>query len=117
MRIGDLDLSVEHAEAALEALDYLLTCGPKDLAVGLCSNLDTLLHGDDIAFDLVETLAEGWPHHSGDRYYPVRHPDMPCIAAYDNTPNLWVGEYGDNRLSLTRWVRDRLAELIEKETA
>ncbi len=46
------------------------------------------------------------------------HPTLnPYDAYYRYGDNLWVGEYGDNRLSLTRWVRDRLAELIEKETA
>lgn len=63
-------------------------------------------------------LSADWPEHSGDRGYPVPHPTLnPYDAYYRYGDNLWVGEYGDNRLSLTRWVRDRLAELIEKETA
>lgn len=104
--------------ALLSALDHILIEGAPDARFGLCYNLSRLVseagEGPEHSWsaEFVSELAEGWPGHSGDDRYPVPHPDRDPYTAY-YTGDLWTGEYGERRIELTRWVRDRLAEREE----
>lgn len=113
------------AKTALTALDQILAHEVPDRRYGLCYNLGALVRDAGIILrgngsaEFVAELAKNWPYHSGDAGYPVQHPEKDAYHAYYSVDDLWTGEYGKRRLELTRWVRDRLAEMIaeHKEAA
>jgi len=93
----------------MSLLDALrkLEGGPRVLALGICSNIPEW-YGKDF-----EKLAKRWPKHSGSTRYPVPHPTMGPKEAFQETMNLWEGEYGDNRWELLRWaIRELEAQTI-----
>lgn len=77
----------------LEQLKELKTNGPKYLEFGICSNVD------DDPCELFE-LFEKWPEFSGSIDYPVPHPTLNPIDAYNGFADLWIGEYGEARKRL-----------------
>ena len=83
---------------------------PMDYFCGICYNLflhDVTARGED----LVAKAAESWPEFSGNKRYPVPHPDLLPEAAYTakwEVPK-WTGEYGAARRRLCQhianWIR------------
>lgn len=63
---------------------------------------------------LYEKFVGEWEFFSGNLCFPVpckgyRNPD----DAYDDTEDLWVGEYGDTRRKLCLYLAERLEELVK----
>ena len=59
----------------------------------------------------VEVTAKEWPKYSGNRWYPVRHPDMNSFKAYvDPSIYMWdpSTEYGRNRYELLEFLITKL---------
>ena len=59
----------------------------------------------------VEVTAKEWPKYSGNRWYPVRHPDMNPLEAYVNQSLYkWdpSTEYGRNRYELLEFLITKL---------
>lgn len=77
---------------------------------GICYNL--FLHDSRVVWEgLVSIAAESWPEFSGNRFYPVAHPDLLPESAYTakwDVPK-WTGEYGAARRRLCQhvanWIR------------
>lgn len=74
---------------------------------GICYNL--FLHNVTTRWEgLVAKAAESWPEFSGNRFYPVAHPDLLPESAYTakwEVPK-WTGEYGAARRRLCQHVAD-----------
>ena len=88
----------------LNHLKKLKKDGPHHVSGGICSNIPCNP-------DPLMTLFSKWPEFSGCISFPVPHPEMDSHDAYMNTPNLWVGEYGEARMRLL----DFCIEELEKE--
>ena len=82
----------------LEALKRVQQVGPENLCLGICNNLPRHL------WDEFTALVLRWPKHSGNRNYPVPHPELEPEEAYYGIANIWEGEYGDNRRELLEWA-------------
>lgn len=78
--------------------------------VGTCTNL-TQKFGYQ-AVDQFSKLSIEWEKFSGDKTFPVPHPEMTSENAYYHV-NLWTGEYGDNRRELCAFVAKRMREELE----
>ena len=64
---------------------------------GICSNLSILpLHIKPSLW----TLFSRWPKYSGCREFPVPHQYLHPARAYSSTIDLWVGDYGKDRIEL-----------------
>jgi hypothetical protein len=49
----------------------------------------------------LRVITAKWPGYSGSDAYPVEHPDYNDPAqAFEDTDNLWIGVYGQNRMEL-----------------
>ena len=79
---------------------------PRDKSAGICWNLALLPWGIWDAQLLVTEAALSWPERSGSLAYPVPHPEMPALIAYDSplTKDKWIGEYGAARRRLCRHI-------------
>ena len=82
---------------------------PRDKDAGICHNLALLpwdMQDAQDAQELVTEAALSWPESSGSLEYPVPHPEMPPMIAYNSplTENLWVGEYGAARRRLCQHI-------------
>jgi len=79
---------------------------PRDKYAGICWNLGLLPCGVRDAQGLVMEAAFSWPESSGSLGYPVPHPEMPPLIAYNSplTESLWVGEYGAARRRLCQHI-------------
>lgn len=83
---------------------------PMDDFHGICYNL--FLHDVTTQWGgLVAKAAESWPEFSGNRHYPVAHPDLLPETAFTakwEVPK-WTGEYGAARRRLCQhvanWIR------------
>ena len=69
---------------------------------------------------LLLDLMEQWPEFSGDRAYPVPHPDKDPKMAFDlaSPKEMWSPEsaYGAARLRLLDWLIAKLEAETRKET-
>lgn len=75
--------------------------GPNKTCDGICYNIDEVLW--------IERYAGKWYKYSGSYMYPVPHPDYDAPwKAYMEVCNMWVGEYGKNRVELLEFLRDSL---------
>ena len=88
---------------------------PMNDLYGICSNL--FLRDVTTRWEgLVAVAAESWPEFSGDKYYPVPHPDLLPESAYTAILEVpkWTGEYGAARRRLCQhiadWIRAHPAE-------
>ena len=97
-------------------VDYLHTYG------SICSNVQTALIFTDVGMqDIVDFLApyfERWPKYSGERNYPVPHPDKSADVAYFLTKERFdqSTEYGRNRWELLHFIIAELEREIGQET-
>lgn len=74
---------------------------------GICFNLsrqDVTIHWEG----LIAKAAESWPEFSGNRFYPVAHPDLLPESAYTAKLDVpkWTGEYGAARRRLCQHIAD-----------
>lgn len=107
----------------VQALNAVLG-GRRDSSTGICSNfrdaLRDVARGYYVAIDEAVAVMRGvfkkWPKFSGDTCYPVPHPEMREVCAYDTTSDLWEEgtEYGDNRFELARFCVAELS-LVDPE--
>lgn len=83
---------------------------PMDSSEGVCKEV-----GDMFGFyahQFVVLRMKSWPEHSGNDSFPVSAPCVPSpYDAYQETDNLWTGEYGAARRRLCGF----LAQEIRKE--
>ena len=79
---------------------------PRDTFIGICMNLTLLPWDMQDPQDLVTEAARSWPESSGSLEYPVPHPEMPPLIAYNSplTESLWIGEYGAARRRLCQHI-------------
>jgi len=79
---------------------------PRDKSVGICWNLKLLPCGVWGAQGLVTEAARSWPESSGSLGYPVPHPEMSALIAYESplTKDKWIGEYGAARRRLCQHI-------------
>ena len=79
---------------------------PRDTSAGICHNLALLPWDTRDAQRLVVEAVLSWPERSGSLEYPVPHPEMPALIAYDSplTKNKWIGEYGAARRRLCQHI-------------
>lgn len=86
------------ALAVVRALGQLMRNGPLDASFGICFNLTELLQKAKVpesGYGLVETLAMGWPKHTGAPSFPVPYSDTP----------LWEGKGLELRLELMEYIQ------------
>jgi len=81
---------------------------PREESAGICGNLALLPCDIPYAQGLVVEAALSWSESSGSREYPVPHPEMPALIAYNSplTESMWVGEYGAARRRLCQHIAD-----------
>lgn len=84
----------------LEVLKSIRDLGPALDSVGICLNVGP--HKEEFL-----DLAQGWPKHSGARFFPVPMPSFDPAEAYTYL-TLWVGEYGARRMELVNWCIEQL---------
>ena len=90
---------------------------------GICSNVQTALWFDDVSIqDIVDFLApyfRRWPKYSGERNYPVPHPDKNADVAYFVTEKRFdqSTEYGRNRWELLHFLIEELEKEIGQDAA
>jgi hypothetical protein len=72
---------------------------------------------------LMTALMMFWPGASPSPAYPVPAPSgfyssgrQAHMAAFDQTPDLWVGTYGSDRKNLAAWMSDQLKKLECRRT-
>lgn len=83
---------------------------------GICGNLDDVLYeifeyeAWHEAYDHTGRLASKWPKHSGNRSYPVPHPEYGPEIAFDLTDDLWDRntQYGRDRWELLEFMIEKL---------
>ena len=75
---------------------------------GICFGMSAELRGEFLE------ACKAWPKHSGNPEFPVPHPNEGPRSAYIGTPNLWEGQYGDNRRELLAWLLGKTPVVAEK---
>lgn len=86
-----------------------------DCGFGICNNLNMIGEAwptrklTEAEKQWMEDKFKTWPQYSGYRSYPVEHPFLYPDTAYNATENLWVGEYGSNRIQLLDYLLEQLA--------
>lgn len=90
---------------------------------GICFNVGVIVKGlteirtlDDIVEErcLMHIIFKEWEHYSGVLAYPVKGVNgEDSETAYENTNNMWVGEYGQLRIELL----DHMIETLQNELA
>ena len=91
--------------------------------LGICSEVTLGASSPEIRYGclrLLKDLMEQWPEFSGDRAYPVPHPDKDPKMAFDlaSPKEMWSPEsaYGAARLRLLDWLISQLEAEAETET-
>jgi hypothetical protein len=100
----EIDMKIKlkpmHKAQIRAALETLVMEGPRDYECGVCRHMQ-----DVLPFNLVlrweqwsrETIQQ-WPEYSGERQFPVPHPDYPDAGdGYILTTLMWDGSYGQAR--------------------
>lgn len=85
-----------------------------DTSTGICSNVCDRVDWwvQTGVYKWVENSSKNWLEFSGIKDYPVEHPAFVRPAdGYTETPDKWIGGYGNNRMKLL----DYLIECLEKE--
>lgn len=86
--------------------------------IGICGNIlcDYIDWDVDnrLADELITAITLTWPKFSGDTSYPVPHPNYPGrpTEAYQQTNDLYVGEYGENRYQYFAYLVETLEILF-----
>lgn len=89
--------------------------GVREKANGIClamSNYFMETHetdeNNDVIYTAINDLMATWPEGTGSSIYPVPCSDVEGYVAakeqYLNSPDCWVGDYGDLRLNLLGWL-------------
>lgn len=97
----------------------------KDTEIGACTNcsgpfLSSLNSADyNFIWWMLNRLPRTWPKFSGRADYPVPAPRGEYLGLtrweaareiYENTPDVWVGEYGDLRREFCRYMANAIYE-------
>ena len=97
----------------------------EDTACGACMNCSgpfmSSLNSAEYSFIwlMLKRLSRTWPKFSGHAYYPVPAPRGEHLGLtrreaaqeiYENTPNVWIGEYGDLRREFCRYMANAIDE-------
>ena len=93
--------------------------GVREDMFGLCMHIVVGLPSNDktIVYSVIEPIFRKWPHFSGSILYPI--PDV-CSGdpsdAFNNTFDMYTGEYGKLRLELAQFMIDNLEERLNART-
>lgn len=109
--------STEVLQTALVALKRIQE-GSYDKVCGICYNLngnaDWEPGTDSTGNQLVAHYAKSWQHYTGEKEYPVPHPELPAWLAY-TVANLYLWDKSHPYGSL-RWdLLNHIIECIEEE--
>lgn len=80
------------------------TKGAFSCASGICYHLRRVSAG---LYDsaTIRPMFKQWPGYSGDPVYPVPSPGRgSAMRAYETTRDVWVGEYGADRMELLAFL-------------
>lgn len=95
--------------------------GPvEDITSGLCTNFDRFRFFDGgccslhLVMEVNEIVFSDLEGYSGNPCFPVAHPDRNPCSGYFRCPNLYVGEYGNNRRALAGWLADKMEAKLKE---
>jgi len=91
-------LSVEDFSPEALDIEYGGKTYSLDTSRGICA------FSQNLYFLIAYNNLNGWDKYTGDAGYPVQHPTLPSDKGFYAEDNLWVGEYGKNRLELVAFL-------------
>lgn len=94
-----------------------LTPDSGGMSLGLCFHIDTVVGCDCAIVTKCQRLMTTWPEYSGSREYPVPHPTLHPMDAYDEVRSLYTGEYGAARRRLAAYLCVELTKLQQEGIA
>ena len=93
---------------------------PSLIVHGSCHTLKKLCgelyHSFDLPTYISDVISPSWEFYSGESLYPVSVPEGFCPEdAYEESANLWIGDYGQRRKDYCEYVASELGKLTEEE--
>lgn len=85
-----------------------------EAAFGICDNIADIGEAwpshaiSEVEKKWMQDKFQTWPKYSGYRRYPVPYQGLNPETAYSAYQNLWVGEYGSNRIHLLDYLLEQL---------
>lgn len=119
MKVSNMLTKVERDRIANRLQDLADGEPPTNYKWGLCNDLNKVVEAK-LANRFVSEQSVGWEHHSGSKDYPVPSNDGATtpFRAYHDTYNLWIGQQGEFRRDLCRYLLEKLKwqdKLTKKE--
>lgn len=115
----ELCMLSNHTIEELENILNFLENVPNNITMkwaGICFNLELACPGIN-GINFVKVLADGWPNHSGDEYFPIPVTDKKITQnpskQYAAKENLWADEQGNLRIDLAKFIAAKVKEYLK----
>lgn len=89
-------------------------CEELNSSYAICSSVELVMYEMDEFdparhWDVIFDLFSRWPEFSGNLRFPVPHPtESPQDGFFSTSWNMWLGEYGEARFRLLRFMIETL---------